>query len=152
MRNDVDLDRLIPHRPPMRLVEGIAAVDEACIECVCSVRPTWPTVEEGCVRSLVLLEVLAQTAAVLQEWKEQHLKAIGEGGLLVGIPEAMLAAPTLPVGTALTCRVRAAHGVSSYRVFEGEVRDQQGRLWVKASIQAFRPQPAHNPIKLGTRP
>jgi predicted hotdog family 3-hydroxylacyl-ACP dehydratase len=139
MREDMDLDRLIPHRPPMRLVEEVAFIDETSIEVACTVRGTWPTVDHGHAQTLILVELIAQTAGALQGWRERHEKPIGEGGLLVGIPDARFAVPRIPVGTPLRCAVRVAHGAQSYLAFDGEVRDDHGKSWLTGSIQAFRP-------------
>lgn len=160
MSIDVDLDRLIPQRPPMRIVEGVAALDDHSIESTCTVRDTWPTATRdhddgqiGTVRTLMLIELVAQTAAVLQVWRERHEKEVGEGGLLVGIHGAKLAAPTIPVGTQLRCAVRISHGAQSYLAFDGEVRDaEQGTLWLSASIQAYRPESAETSEKAGGTP
>lgn len=140
MRVDVDIDRLIPQRPPMRIVEAVAAIDDVSIKGTATVRASWPTARDGKARTLMLVELIAQTAAVLQGWKERHEKEIGEGGLLVGVQGAKLAAATIPVGTNLVCAVRISHGVQSYLAFDGEVRDDQGTVWLTGSIQAFRPE------------
>lgn len=144
MRDDVNIDRLIPQRPPMRIVEAVAAIDELSIESTCTVRASWPTAADGEARTLMLIELIAQTAAVLQGWKERHEKEIGEGGLLVGVQGAKLAAPSIPVGTNLVCAVRISHGVQSYLAFDGEVRDDKGAVWLTGSIQAFRPESPQN--------
>lgn len=144
MRDDVNIDRLIPQQPPMRIVEAVAAIDEQSIESTCRVRTTWPTVEDGKARTLMLVELIAQTAAVLQGWKERHEKETGEGGLLVGAQGVKFAVPTIPVGTNLVCAVRISHGVQSYLAFDGEVRDDQGTVWLTGSIQAFRPEGPQN--------
>jgi predicted hotdog family 3-hydroxylacyl-ACP dehydratase len=149
MRNDVDIERLIPQRPPMRIVEGVVAIDELSIESTCTVRESWPTVEDGRARTLMLVELVAQTAAVLQGWKERHQNEVGQGGLLVGIHGAKLAAPSIAVGTNLRCAVRISHGAQSYLAFDGEVRDDQGTVWLTGSIQAFRPE---NPQQPGDAP
>jgi len=142
MRDDVDIDRLIPQKPPMRIVEGVRAIDDSAIESVATVCDTWPTVQDGRAKTLMLVELIAQTAAVLQGWKERHEKPMGEGGLLVGIHGAKFASATIPVGTHLVCAVCISHGVQSYLAFDGEVRDDKGTVWLTGSIQAFRPEPA----------
>jgi predicted hotdog family 3-hydroxylacyl-ACP dehydratase len=143
MRDDVDIDHLIPHRPPMRLVEGVNEIDDDSIESVCTVRDSWPGVRDGQVPSVLLIELLAQSAGVLQGWKERHSKECGEGGLLVGIPSARFAEPVVPVGTRLLCTVRPTHGTQSYFAFDGEVRDSEGKVWLTGAIQAFRPDKEH---------
>ena len=144
----IDIERLIPHRPPMRIVEEILTVNELAIETATTVRDTWPTAHDGEVRTLVLVELIAQTAAVLQGWKERHEQATGIGGLLVGIHHATPAQPTVPVGTRLVCSVRISHGATNYLAFEGEVRDAASVLWLSGAIQAFRPDLAAPPGEL----
>ena len=134
-----DIERLLPHRLPMRLVEGIVRVDDDSIETAAVARETWPTANGGWVRSLLLVEFLAQSAAVLQGWKERNEKAPGIGGLLVGIPAARPSQPKVPVGTVLVCSVRISHGAPNYRAFDGEVKDAAGVLLLTGSIQAYRP-------------
>jgi predicted hotdog family 3-hydroxylacyl-ACP dehydratase len=135
-----EIERLIPHRAPMRLVEEVVRVDGQAIETAAVVRDTWPTAEKGLARALVLIELLAQSAAVLQGWKERHEKETGEGGLLVGIHSAIPSQPTIAVGTRVFCRVRISHGATNYLAFEGEVRDAESVVWLTGAIQAFRPE------------
>ncbi len=141
----LEIERLIPHRRPMRLVEEIVRVDEESIDTAAVVRDTWPTVEAGQARTLVLVELIAQSAAVLQGWKERHEKAAGEGGLLVGIHDALSARPSIPVGTRLLCTVRISHGATNYLAFEGQVTDGAAVVWLSAAIQAFRPEATTQP-------
>jgi predicted hotdog family 3-hydroxylacyl-ACP dehydratase len=134
-----DVEKLIPHRLPMRLVEEMVRVDDQSIETTAVVRETWPTAENGCVRSIVLVELVAQSAAVLQGWKERHEKEAGIGGLLVGIQQATPTQPTVAIGTRLVCNVRISHGAPNYRAFEGEVKDAASMVLLTAAIQAYRP-------------
>jgi predicted hotdog family 3-hydroxylacyl-ACP dehydratase len=126
----IDIEELIPHRLPMRLVESIASVDSESIRTTAVVKDAWPTVR---------IELIAQTAAVLQGWRERGEDKAGIGGLLVGIPEAKPQAPTIPVGTELVCSVHISHGAQNYLAFTGEVAGADGVLWLTGSIQAYRP-------------
>jgi predicted hotdog family 3-hydroxylacyl-ACP dehydratase len=135
----IDIEKLIPHRLPMRIVEEIVTVSERAIETAATVRDSWPTAKGGEARTLVLVELIAQTAAVLQGWKERHEKERGIGGLLVGIHHATPARPTVPVGTQLRCSVQISHGATNYLAFEGQVKDAAGVVWLSGAIQAFRP-------------
>jgi len=135
----LDIEQLIPHRLPMRLVEAVVTVDEESIVATAVVRDTWPTVRQGQARTLMLIELVAQTAAVLQGWRERQDNKSGVGGLLVGIPEAKLQAATIPVGTRLVCTVRITHGAQNYLAFSGQVTGADGQPWLTGSIQAYRP-------------
>jgi predicted hotdog family 3-hydroxylacyl-ACP dehydratase len=135
----IDIEQLIPHRLPMRIVEAVVAIDNESIKTTAVVNDRWPTAHDGHARTLILIELIAQTAAVLQGWRERHEGKAGMGGLLVGIPEATPQAATIPVGTHLVCDVRISHGMQNYLAFTGQVADQGGVLWLTGSIQAFRP-------------
>lgn len=135
----IDIEQLIPHRLPMRLVESIARVDNESIRTTAVVRDAWPTARDGRAQTLVLIELIAQTAAVLQGWRERNENKAGIGGLLVGIPEAKPQAPTIPVGTELVCSVHISHGAQNYLAFTGQVAGADGVLWLTGSIQAYRP-------------
>jgi predicted hotdog family 3-hydroxylacyl-ACP dehydratase len=139
MNEAIDIEALIPHRRPMRLVEEVVTVEAEAIVTASVVRDTWPTAERGSVRALVLVELIAQSAAVLQGWNERRDGKTATGGLLVGIPQATPCQPTVPLGARLLCSVRITHGAPNYLAFEGEVKDTGGVLWLTAAIQAFRP-------------
>ena len=136
---NIDIEQLIPHRLPMRLVESIASVDDATVVTRARVSDTWPTVRDGRAQTLILIELIAQTAAVLQGWRERSEGKAGTGGLLVGIPEAKPQTTTIPVGTHLVCTVHISHGAQNYLAFTGQVAGADGVLWLAGSIQAYRP-------------
>jgi predicted hotdog family 3-hydroxylacyl-ACP dehydratase len=142
----IKVEEFIPHRLPMRLVESITSVDDANIVTRAQVRDTWPTVRKGRAHTLMLIELIAQTAAVLQGWRERSEGKAGIGGLLVGIPEAKPQATTIPVGTPLVCTVNISHGAQNYLAFTGQVAGADGVLWLTGSIQAYRPD---NLVTLG---
>ena len=133
-----DIEALIPHRAPMRLVDAVRSVDEEAIETEATVRSSWPTVENGCARTIILIEIVAQSAAALMGWR-QHGTPDGRPGLLVGVPHATLCRPLLPVGTRLLCGVRLSRSLGSYYAIDGEVHDETGHKWLVASVQAYRP-------------
>ena len=135
----INVETLIPHRLPMRLVESITSVDNVTIVTSALVRDAWPTVRDGRAQTLILIELIAQTAAVLQGWRERNEGKAGIGGLLVGIPEAKPQAQTIPVGTPLVCTVHISHGAQNYLAFTGQVAGADGVLWLTGSIQAYRP-------------
>ena len=135
----IDIEKLIPHRLPMRLVESIASVDDTSIVSAAAVKDSWPTARDGRARTLILIELIAQTAATLQGWLEQRENKAVIGGLLVGISAAKPQTASIPVGAQLVCSVRISHGAQNYLAFEGQVADTGGVVWLTGSIQAYRP-------------
>ncbi len=130
----------------MRLAESVVRVDDESIEVEAVVHDAWPTARDGQVRTLVLIELIAQAAAALQGWRERQKNQPATGGLLVGVPAAKLYAATIPVGTRLRCCARISHGAPNYLAFDGLVTDADGLLWLSGSIQAYRPDA---PIETG---
>jgi predicted hotdog family 3-hydroxylacyl-ACP dehydratase len=71
MNDAAEVESLIPHRLPMRLVERFEPPVEDSIVAFAEVRESWPTVRDGSARTLMLIEVIAQTAAVMQGFRER---------------------------------------------------------------------------------
>jgi predicted hotdog family 3-hydroxylacyl-ACP dehydratase len=140
-----DIETLIPHRAPMRLAQAIVKIDDESIETASVVQNSWPTACDGHVRTLVLIELVAQTAAVLQGWRERHERTRAAGGLLVGVHEAKLHKAALPIGSQLRCFARISYGAPNYLAFTGRVEDIDGTCWLNAAIQAFRPEEPPQP-------
>jgi predicted hotdog family 3-hydroxylacyl-ACP dehydratase len=139
MNDAAEVESLIPHRLPMRLVERFEPPVEDSIVAFAEVRESWPTVRDGSARTLMLIEVIAQTAAVMQGFRERAQDKPATGGLLVGISAMQTTKPRIPVGTHLVCNVSVSHGVQNYLAFEGRVTDTTGALWLTGAIQAYRP-------------
>ena len=139
MMGVADVEALIPHRGPMRLVEGFERPVDQRVVAFAEVRETWPTVQDGSAQTLLLIELVAQAGGVLQGWRERAENKIATGGLLVGIPQMEMAKPWIPVGPKLVCDVGITHGTQNYLAFEGRVRDIDGTVWLTGAIQAYRP-------------
>jgi predicted hotdog family 3-hydroxylacyl-ACP dehydratase len=123
----------------MRIVERVLATDDSSVETVTTVRETWPTVENGHARTLLLIELVAQSAAALVGWVERNNDTPTRLGYLVGVPHADIRRPLVAVGTVLNCRVRLTQAIENYRGFEGRVVDETGNELITATIQAIRP-------------
>ncbi|MCA9688811.1 MAG: hypothetical protein KC636_04330 [Myxococcales bacterium] len=100
------LAELLPHKPPMRLVDAITSIDGGAIVCRATITEDTPFVAGGEVSNLLALELFAQTAATLCA-----ARAYGRGqamrvGVLLGVRELTLEAPTLAVGDVLEVDVR----------------------------------------------
>ena len=65
-RIDMDIESLIPHRDRMRLIDGVIAVDEERAVTIAHADETWPLYRDGSVDVLVAIELVAQSAALLE--------------------------------------------------------------------------------------
>ena len=103
-----DLDDLLPHRPPMRFVEGILTETDGGV--VCAVRvPERSAFSAGkSAPALVAIEMAAQSAAVheaLRRFREAG-DACARVGYLVGARDVRFACARVPVGETLFASVR----------------------------------------------
>jgi predicted hotdog family 3-hydroxylacyl-ACP dehydratase len=135
----MDIEALIPHRDRMRLIDDVVAVDDERAVASSAVTPAWPLYRDGSVDVLVTIELVAQTAALLEGWKRQQARRGGAKGWLVGIKKADFYWPRIPLPATLTTEVRRDYAVESYAVFEGTVR-LGAKVVAVVSIQAFRPE------------
>ena len=105
----VDIDRLIPHRRPMRLIDGVLEVGETTAVTTAVVNEAWPLMEGHAVSPIILIELAAQTAGICIGHRER-MGAGGDAqgmGWLVGVKTAAFYVNSLPLGTRIV--VRAAN-------------------------------------------
>jgi 3-hydroxyacyl-[acyl-carrier-protein] dehydratase len=103
-----DLDDLLPHRPPMRFVEGIETEMDDGLVCAVRVPERSAFAEGGSAPALVTLEMAAQSAAVLEALL-RFREARDSGarvGYLVGARDVRFARARVPAGETLFTAVR----------------------------------------------
>ena len=136
---DIDIETLIPHRDRMRLLDAVITVDAEKAVTSATVTENWPLYLEGSVDVLVTIELVAQTAALLEGWKRLQSKRGGATGWLVGIKSADFQRPRLIVPTTLITEVVRSYALEGYAVFAGTVRNGSETV-ATMQIQAFRPE------------
>ena len=140
MLADTDIiETCIPHRIPMRLVDRLLASqdDQATVET--QVRPHWPGANAGFVDPVLLIELVAQSVAVLVGWQRRHEEKMGGRGLLVGVRKTEIQCERLRVGDRLRSHVKLLYKVENYAVYQGQVLDDEGRLLAQVELQSYRP-------------
>jgi len=135
----MDIEALIPHRDRMRLIGEALAVDDDRAVTSSTVTEDWPLCRDGAVDALVTIELVAQTAALIEGWKRQQSGRGGTKGWLVGIKGADFHLPRIPLPATLLTEVRRDYALESYAVFVGTVR-LGTEVVANISIQAFRPE------------
>ena len=140
-RTSIDIEALIPHRDRMRLITDVLFVDEEKAVTSATARETWPLFDGGSVDTLVTIELVAQTAALLEGWKRLKSKRGGATGWLVGIKHAEFRRMRIPVNETLVTEVRRSYALEGYAVFAGTVGIGSEVVAVM-QIQAFRPDEA----------
>jgi predicted hotdog family 3-hydroxylacyl-ACP dehydratase len=123
-----DLDDLLPHRPPMRFVEGIEAEMDGGVVCSVRVPERSALTERGSAPALVALEMAAQSAAVFEALLRFRR---GEGGgarvgYLVGARDVRFARHRVPAGATLFAAVRISGIAPPLSTYAFDVSDASG--------------------------
>jgi len=132
----MDIEKLIPHRDRMKLINEVLDIDDDKVITSARVSDTWPLFEEGFIDPIVLIEIVAQTAAAHIRWKKGIDKG-GGGGWLVGIKSAEFFLDRIPLHTMLITTVKPLSGAENYNVLDGTVSAENDIL-SRIQIQVFR--------------
>lgn len=122
---------LLPHRPPMLMIEAIEEEADGGVACVARLPRGNVFDTGGTAPALVALEMAAQTAAVFEALR-RYRDTLQEGpriGYLVGARDVEFGRARVPVGEALRAAVRVsgmALPLSTY-AFEVARRDEDAR-------------------------
>ncbi len=137
MEPPLSVETLIPHRDRMKLLDEIVEVTSELAVARAVVSKRWPLFSGGGVDPLVLIEVVAQTAAAHISWKTRAYKEDPSGGgLLTGIKSADFFENRILEDTVLTATVQPLYSVDNYTVLEGAVTTG-GRTLGRVVIQAI---------------
>jgi predicted hotdog family 3-hydroxylacyl-ACP dehydratase len=133
----INIEDYIPHREPIRIISEVIEMKEEYAIAGAVVNYNWPLYEVNAVNSLVLIEAIAQTAALVEGYKKKKQGKAGVKGWLVGIKSAEFKQATIPVDTRLIIAVKSLYSFDNYGVIEGTVKSGEDVLAV-AVLQALR--------------
>lgn len=141
-RQGVGLETLVPHRGGMLLISEIVSFDEQGATTRAVVREVWPLTDAAGADPLVLIELVAQTAAVNNGWDiiqrqgpERHHR-----GWIVGIKSARLGVDRLALGAALEIQSRNQYAYEEFREVAGTVR-LEGEVVAEVTLQLVQAAP-----------
>jgi predicted hotdog family 3-hydroxylacyl-ACP dehydratase len=135
------IEALIPHRGRMRLIETVVAVDDKKARTAATTSEDWPLYREGSVDCLVTIELVAQTAALLEGWRRLQTGRGETKGWLVGIKSADFRLTRLAVPATLITEVTQSDALEGYAVCGGTV-SLGDQIVAIVSIQTVRPEDA----------
>lgn len=119
---------LVPHGPPMLMLEELVRWAPGEAECRMTVRDDAPFVAEGRVDAILTMEYMAQCVAACLGY-EAFRGGVGvRVGMIVAVREMALEVPHIAVGTALRVLARRIRGNDLLSHFEGEVWAGEERL------------------------
>ena len=118
---DVNIDELVPHRRPLRLIDEILEMDEDYAVTAAMITPQWPLLADGAANPIVLIELVAQTAAVLGGYKKKKKSGgapIG-GGLIVAIKSATFFIDQIPLHSRIVTRSTTRFLIDNFKEITG---------------------------------
>ncbi len=138
-------DELLPHRPPMRLVEAVVDWSDSAARCRGRVGDGCPLGDGRIAPAWVLIEVAAQAAAV-----HAGLRAGDVGprppGAIVGLPVVELECGAVPCGRSLLAEVEIIRAMPPAMVYRAVVSGGGARL-ISGEITVVPELPASPPIR-----
>lgn len=133
------IEQLLPHRPPMLLIDEVVAFDGESVECAVEIRESSTFFEPGGVPAWVALEYCAQTVAAYAGLKAHRTGGQPRIGLLVAARELTLQTAVFRAGERLRIRAHREFGEERVGRFACEVWCD-GRAVAKASLSVYLPE------------
>jgi predicted hotdog family 3-hydroxylacyl-ACP dehydratase len=133
----LNIEDYIPHREPIRIISEVIEINEESAIAGAVVKSSWPLFDGEGVNSLVLIEAIAQTAALVEGYKKKKQGKAGVKGWLVGIKSAEFKQASLSVDTRVVIAVKSLYSFDNYGVIEGTVKCGDDVVAV-AVLQALR--------------
>lgn len=134
---DIDIDSLIPHRGKIKIINEIIDIQNTSAVSAAVVNSNWPLFDGDTVDSLVLIEGIAQTAAIVEGYKRKQKGKSGVKGWLVGIKNAEFHEEKLPVNTRVIIMLENKYSFDNYGVVEGIAQTGE-KILATVTLQAMR--------------
>jgi predicted hotdog family 3-hydroxylacyl-ACP dehydratase len=136
---DVRPETILPHRGRMLLIDEILELDDDGAATRSVVTERWPFFNGRDVNTIVLIELVAQTAGVHNGWirDKLHGPAADKKGWIVGIRQARLMVNAIPLGTELITRAKNQMEFEGFRDIFGAVA-METQIVAEIAIQLLR--------------
>ena len=130
------LEELLPHRPPMVLIDEVVAYDASARQLTTAV-----TIREEWSENYVAIEFMAQTAAALAGIfdRERNPAHPARPGFLLGTRKLSLALPRFEVGRRYLITATDEFNDDETASFRCEIADADDRIVATAMLNAYRP-------------
>jgi predicted hotdog family 3-hydroxylacyl-ACP dehydratase len=134
---NIDIESYIPHRDPIRLISEVLEIEDEKGVTAATVKADWPLCDGREINPLILVETVAQTAALVEGHKRKREGKTGTKGWLVGIKNAEFNVARIPVDTRLVISVKNMYSFDNYGVIEGIVKSGE-KVVATMVLQALR--------------
>ncbi len=136
-------EKLIPHKPPMVLLDSVLDVNESLARCQVTIREDnilYDPEIQG-VYAWIAIEVMAQTAAVFAAFQRQQPEAEPQIGFLLSVRNFSCEKPYFALNEVLTIVANSEYIQEDVGVFQGEIFINN-KLIACAKLNTFQP-PRH---------
>ena len=134
---NIDIESLIPHRAPIKMISEVLEITPQSAVAGAVVSSDWPLCDGNAVSPIVLIEIVAQTGAVIDGYKRKIQGKASGKGWLVGVKDAQFNIAEISVGTHLVASVGNSYSFDNYSVIKGIVKAGEEILAVIV-LQALR--------------
>lgn len=134
------IDRLIPHRPPMRLIDRVVEIEGDRITALASVPADGPFVAaEGGAPGYIVVEMMAQTVGAWDGWQRRQRGGGPEIGFLLGTRRLRCDRATLVPGSTVRIDARMVFSDGELASFACTAWDDHGEPFAEATLNVFCP-------------
>lgn len=122
--DDISIEDLLPHRGRMLLIDEVLEVTDTTAVTCATVTDKWPLFDGQVVDSLILIELVAQTAGVNNGWVriKQHGLDSEKKGWLVGIKQSRFLLESVALNDRIITRAENQFEYEGYRQILGTAR------------------------------
>ena len=122
--DDISIEDLLPHRGRMLLIDEVLEVTDTTAVTCATVTDKWPLFDGQVVDSLILIELVAQTAGVNNGWVriKQHGLESEKKGWLVGIKQSRFLVESVALNDRIITRAENQFEYEGYRQILGTAR------------------------------
>lgn len=135
-----DIDSLIPHRPPMRLIDRVIEIEDDTITALASVPANGPFVgAEADPPGYMVVEMMAQTVGAWDGWQRRQRGGGLEVGFLLGTRRLRCDRLTLTPGTLVRIEARMLFSDGELASFACTAREGEAEPFAEATLNVFCP-------------
>lgn len=131
------ITELLPHRPPMVLLDEVESFEGDSVRCVVTLRPDAPLVRDGKARAVAALEYMAQCTGACTMLRAREQDSGPLRGYLVGARDLRLRTDFFHVGEKLLVEAKLTWDGSEIAHFDCTV-SREDELLAKGSLSVYR--------------
>ncbi len=135
-----NIEQLIPHRGPMRLIDRMVATSEDSMSVEARIHPSCAfAIAGGGIPSYVGLEMMAQAICAYDGLRRFKMGLRPSVGFLLGCRKYVARQPYLAAGSVLTITARMVFNDGDMASFDCFIRDDEPANFAEAALNVYRP-------------